>query len=194
MRNNKGFTLVELMIVVVILGVLMGTILPRLTGAQARARDTARVADLGNIAAALQTYYDDYGTFPGTSATSECLDEAAGSGQAIAGYLKGDAVPRDPSAAGNGALCSGANVGEYYYAPLVKDGISANSYILCTDMETYQKANTDGGTITTGAASPLALAGAYDTYTELSAVVGAASYTAEDTDAATDSAYCVLGE
>ena len=43
---KKAFTLIELMIVVVILWVLMSTILPKLTWAQARARDAWRIADL----------------------------------------------------------------------------------------------------------------------------------------------------
>ena len=144
--KNKGFTLIELMIVVVILGVLMSTVLPKLTGAQARARDTGRIADLGNISAALTTYYDDNGQFIGTTETSECIASGdAGSGDAIKIYLEGAKVPTDPQVNANTYLCDGNVKGRYWYAPLTKDGIANNAYILCADMETYQKANTDVG-------------------------------------------------
>ncbi|MBQ9554473.1 type II secretion system protein [bacterium] len=50
MKNyKKAFTLVEMLIVVVIIGILSSALLPRLQGAQSAARDAARKSDLSQL-------------------------------------------------------------------------------------------------------------------------------------------------
>lgn len=69
---HKAFTLVEMLIVIVIIGILAAALIPRLTGIQARARDTARLTDIRNIQKALDLYYFDYGKYPRSDGAVGC--------------------------------------------------------------------------------------------------------------------------
>jgi len=67
MKNKKGFTLIELMIVVVILAVLAAAVVPRLAGRTQQARtSTAKMDISGNINVALDLYELDNGRYPTT--------------------------------------------------------------------------------------------------------------------------------
>ncbi|MEI7477520.1 MAG: prepilin-type N-terminal cleavage/methylation domain-containing protein [bacterium] len=59
--RKKAFTLIEMLIVVVIIGILAAALIPRLASVQARARDTKRKADLHQIGVALGIYKQDHG-------------------------------------------------------------------------------------------------------------------------------------
>jgi len=82
-RFLKGFTLVELMLVVVIIGVLVGMIMPRLAGRSQEARIAAAQADIfSNISTALDLYELDNGKYP--QSLDELLKKTEGKGP----YLK----------------------------------------------------------------------------------------------------------
>jgi general secretion pathway protein G len=63
-KAKKGFTLIEMLIVIVIIGILAAALIPRLSSARGRANDVARKADLAQLANALLSYQIDRGQFP----------------------------------------------------------------------------------------------------------------------------------
>lgn len=64
-QNEKGFTLVELMIVVVVIATLVAMVMPRLAGKTDQAKRAAASADIeANIASGLDLYEADHGVYP----------------------------------------------------------------------------------------------------------------------------------
>lgn len=73
-RKSKGFTLVELLIVIVIIGILAGMMMLSTGGATAKAEATKILADMRNIKAAAIMYYADNGEWP-VAGTEASLDK-----------------------------------------------------------------------------------------------------------------------
>lgn len=64
---KKAFTLIELLIVIVILGILAALVSGNLINSLAKGRDARRKADLENIQKALELYYEDNRTYPASA-------------------------------------------------------------------------------------------------------------------------------
>lgn len=64
MTNKKGFTLIEMLIIVVIIGLLSAALIPRLIWAQSQARDVVRKKHISDISTALEQYYNNLGKYP----------------------------------------------------------------------------------------------------------------------------------
>ena len=68
---KKGFTMIELIFVIVILGILASVAVPRLAGTKADAEESAAVANLRTLVSDLNTYYVATGDFPNTTTWSQ---------------------------------------------------------------------------------------------------------------------------
>lgn len=67
LNAKNGFTLIELMLVVIIIGVLIGMVMPQLAGKSEQAKKAVAQADIeANIASALDMYEVDNGNYPST--------------------------------------------------------------------------------------------------------------------------------
>lgn len=64
MERKRGFTLIEVLVVVAIIGILSSIVLASMSGARSKGRDAKRVADIKQLQLALQLYYDGSGYYP----------------------------------------------------------------------------------------------------------------------------------
>jgi general secretion pathway protein G len=99
-RNNasqcRGFTLLELLVVILIIGLLTGIVAPRFLGQITRSETTAARAQIDAFDKALQAYRIDMGRYPNEGEGLRALTDPPGNEPRWRGpYLK-DAAPLDP--------------------------------------------------------------------------------------------------
>ncbi len=98
-RDSSGFTLVEIMLVVIVIGILAAMVVPRLAGRSDQAREAAARTDINaNMAAALDLFEMDTGGYPTTEEGLEALrrkpSDPATADKWRGPYLK--KTPKDP--------------------------------------------------------------------------------------------------
>ncbi len=95
-RMNLGFTLLELLVVILIIGLLVGIVGPRLLGQVSKSEVTAARAQLDALDKAIQAFRMDTGHFPAPSQGLKALMAAPSDEPRWRGpYMRGE-VPPDP--------------------------------------------------------------------------------------------------
>ena len=97
----QGFTLIEIMVVIVILGILAGLIVPKIMSRPEEARRTKAALQIRSIESALKLYRLDNGVYPDTEQGLEALINKPETGTVPknwrkGGYLDSSKVPNDP--------------------------------------------------------------------------------------------------
>lgn len=106
--NQNGFTMIELLIVIVIMGILSAIGLGTFNSSQLKARDSKRKTDIRAISDALEVYYNDFGSYPLSDGTGgfvgcgiDANSETCGPGDLWQNETNGTVymvqVPSDPS-------------------------------------------------------------------------------------------------
>ena len=120
MKSTSAFTLIELLIVILIIGILAAIIVMSVVQASAKARDVKRQQDLKNVQKALEMYYTTNGNYPSTNNAwwGNCSDYGSHPISGSTGYIPNlaptdiSSLPLDPR---QGIDCAGAtNTGACY--------------------------------------------------------------------------------
>jgi general secretion pathway protein G len=97
--RNNGFTLLEIIIVVVILGILAAFIVPNIMGRPEQAKVVAAKSDIRTLVSALKMYRLDNGRYPSADQGLKALAEKPTTGDIPANWQKGgyiEHLPKDP--------------------------------------------------------------------------------------------------
>ena len=149
----RGFTVMELIIVIAIIGVLAGILVLSYDGVQANGRDAKRQSDMLSVKSQLEVYFNENGTYP-TAATMTNSDASTIAGSS--GILKGlsaDALVNPLASQGTTnsfAAIGGGNPANnvYWYQSYQGDGSTVCSSTPCPKFKIKYTKEQDGTTIT----------------------------------------------
>jgi len=96
-RNQRGFTLIEILVVVVILGILAGIVVPRLLDEPEKARRTKATVQIKSLEEAISLFKLDNGYYPSTEQGLQALVEKPLNGRIPPRYREGGYLKKLPA-------------------------------------------------------------------------------------------------
>lgn len=127
-RSQHGFTLIEVLVVLIIIGILAGYVGPKIMGRPEEAKRTKAAMQISGLEAALKLYKLDNGSYPTTEQGLDALIHAPETGTLApkwreGGYLEKSRVPKDPWGNDFVYICPGVN-GDFDLSSYGPDGES----------------------------------------------------------------------
>lgn len=123
--NRDGFTIIELLVVTIIVGILLTLVITTYSGVQAKNRNSDRQAAIDTLQSQLETYYAQYSVYPTLSNVNDTTWRQANLKKVQASSIK------DPRWSESDAACTKSNV------PVLSDSPADNCY-------SYQVTTSDG--------------------------------------------------
>jgi prepilin-type N-terminal cleavage/methylation domain-containing protein len=140
-KLSKGFTIIELLIVIVVIGILAALVLNSFQGVQARARDTERRTDVNSVSTQLEVYYQDIGGYP--LAVTDTFVSASLKGASLEAF-------RAPGQTTNSTSDTATPTKDQYgYSPKQADGTTACTVAPCPKYVLRYKEENGAGAIKT---------------------------------------------
>lgn len=149
-RKQQGFTIVELLIVIVVIGILAALVITTFTGIQQKARNTERTTDIKALQGQIEAYFAQNGKYP----TLSNMNDSTWRSSNMKG-LDQEALKDPSNTATDGTqynLVSAPKVAAYSYAVLASDGTACDNTPTGKDCTQYTLTATyeGGGTFTKG--------------------------------------------
>lgn len=98
-KKDRGFTLIEIMVVLIIIGLLAGIVVPKLMGRTEEAKRIKTAVQIKNLQSSLDLYKLDSGVYPSTDQGLQALIEKPAVGEIPNNWKEGgyiDKIPKDP--------------------------------------------------------------------------------------------------
>lgn len=113
LKNKKGFTIVELLIVIVVIGILATLVIVTFTGIQQKGRNSQRQTDINAVDSHVEAFYAQYGFYP---TLADLQDQTANTGF-VPVFMKGldPEALRDPKQAAGATIGAAASASQYSY-------------------------------------------------------------------------------
>ena len=124
-RSEKGFSLIELIVVLVILGLLAAVVAPKVYDKLAKGKDQIAKIQITEIEGALQLYSFELGRFPSTSEGLEALVANPGGIESWKGPYLAKSLPNDPWGRPYAYRCPGLH-GDFDVFSFGADGTEGN--------------------------------------------------------------------
>ena len=141
-NNKKGFTLIEILIVVAIIAILASVVLIGLGPTQRAGRDARRISDLRSVQNGLELYYNKCGYYPGAAA---CANSNAITGGAVTSNASWNAMKASltGSAIGITTVPDDPNTANHYQYG--SGGAGNSSYVIGGQLEDTSNPALNGG-------------------------------------------------